>query len=82
MDDYSINIETKDYVVSLERAMGAKRGEIVGKILLAARSGKSIQNADDLSAVLGVTRATIYNWLQDYKNFLDGEQLKGGESKQ
>lgn len=79
MEDYNTIIDTKDYVISLERAIGAKRGEIVGKLILYVRAGKRLTEVDNFAAALGVTRTTIYNWLQDYSQFLDKE--KGGDTE-
>lgn len=73
MADYTTSIDTKQHIVALERAIGAKRGEIVGKVLLALQNNHPLNNMRDLAQILGVSHQTIYNWLQDYNNYLNEE---------
>lgn len=76
MNDYTTQINTKTHIVALERAIGAKRGEIVGKFLLALQKGQPLLNVRDMAHILGVSSQTIYNWLQDYSNYLNEEGVQ------
>ena len=76
MIDYTIKVDTKPHVIALERAIGAKRGEIVGKFLLALNNQRPLLNVKDMSEILGVSTQTIYNWLQDYNNYLKEEGVQ------
>lgn len=74
MADYTTQIDTKQHIVALERAIGAKRGEIVGKLLLALSKKHPLANVRDMAEILGVSYQTIYNWIQDYNNYLNEEK--------
>lgn len=76
MQDYTTQIDTKQHIVALERAIGAKRGEIIGKFLLALQNNKPLLNVRDMAEILGVSTQTLYNWLQDYNNYLNEEGVQ------
>lgn len=73
--DYTTSINYKEHTDEITRMVGAKLGEVYGKILTAAKKGQCIQNTDDLARIVGVTDQTIYNRLQDYIKFTN---QKGG----
>ncbi|GEM_PF-2558194 len=70
-DDYNTSKHFKGLIASLELANSAQKGEIVAKLLLAKRITVS-----ELSKLLGVERATIYQWVNEFNNFVKG---RGGE---
>lgn len=64
MNDYTPTKQTfKDLIIALERANTAEKGEICAKLLLSTKV-----TVVELASILGVSRQTIFNWVNEFKN--------------